>query len=101
MLPSWASQSARNAAIRNGDHADCSRATRPAGDVPTRAACRSTSHCTPVAAAVPPAARPTLWLLAAASGVVNYALPFWLCLVAVRTLSVGLAAQFLALIRSW
>jgi hypothetical protein len=50
---------------------------------------------------VPPTARPTLWLLAAASGVVNYAPPFWLCLVAVRTLSVGLAAQFLALIRSW
>jgi drug/metabolite transporter (DMT)-like permease len=48
--------------------------------------------------AVPPTVEPAAWLLAVASGVVHYALPFWLYLVAVRTLPVGLAAQFLAII---
>lgn len=38
------------------------------------------------------------WALAVLSGVVNYAVPFWLYLVAVRTLPVGIAAQFLALV---
>ena len=40
MLPSWASQSARNAAIRSGDQAEPSGTTlRSAGDGSTHAAC--------------------------------------------------------------
>ena len=40
MLPSWASHSARNAAIRNGDHAEPSGTTlRSAGDGSTHSAC--------------------------------------------------------------
>lgn len=50
-------------------------------------------------AQVAPTTVPTLdvWGFAALSGIVNYSLPFWLYLVAIRSLPVGVAAQFLAL----
>jgi drug/metabolite transporter (DMT)-like permease len=39
-----------------------------------------------------------IWLLTALSGVVQYALAFWLYLSAIRLMPVSIAAQFLSLI---
>jgi drug/metabolite transporter (DMT)-like permease len=41
---------------------------------------------------------PRVWATAAGSGLIQYALPFWLYLIGLRHLRVGVATQFLALI---
>ncbi|HEY9800303.1 MAG TPA: DMT family transporter [Leptolyngbyaceae cyanobacterium] len=41
---------------------------------------------------------PVVWILAIASGIVQYALAFWLYLQAIKTIPVSIAAQFLSLI---
>ncbi len=44
------------------------------------------------------AINPVVWLLTIASGIIQYALAFWLYLQAIKTIKVSIAAQFLSLI---